>query len=214
MLFNSEQSEAQTQNYLAEENEEIQPDFSENFQSQQNVNRLLKASNPVDFRIIYNETMQMLFKISYRIVNDEEAAEDIVHDSLIKADEKNMIFPSLNDAKYWLIRVVKNASLNYVKRKDREKKAYEKALYEDHRKVDSGEVDLLKADAIKRTKEALEKLPPKLKEALVLREYGDLKYEEIGKILGITEGNVKVRIFRAREQLTKLIGEENVFMPE
>lgn len=174
----------------------------------------LNAADSADFKTIYDETMQMLFKVSYRIVNDEETAEDLAHDSLIKANEKGMIFPSLNDAKFWLIRVVKNASLNYVKRKDRERKAYEKALYEDHRKVDSGETDLLKQESIKKAKEALKKLPKNLQDVLLLREYGDMNYKEIGKVLGITEGNVKVRIFRAREQLVKLIGEENVYLPE
>ena len=174
----------------------------------------LNAGNPVDFRKLYDATMQMLFKVSYRIVNDEEAAEDLVHDSLIKANEKELVFPSLNDAKYWLIRVVKNASLNYIKRKDRERKAYEKVLYEDHRKSDSGEAELLKKDSINKAREALKKLPKNLQDVLMLREYGDLNYKEIGKVLGITEGNVKVRIFRAREQLVKIIGEENVFLPE
>ena len=92
----------------------------------------LDASNPVDFKTIYDAAMQMLFKISYRIVNDEEVAEDLAHDSLIKANEKAIVFPTVNDAKFWLIRVVKNASLNYVKRKERERKAYEKVLYESH----------------------------------------------------------------------------------
>ena len=126
----------------------------------------------------------------------------------------DIVFPSLNDAKYWLIRVVKNASLNYVKRKERERKAYEKVLYEDHRKADSGETDLLKVESIKNAREALKKLPKNLQDVLLLREYADLNYKEIGKILGITEGNVKVRIFRAREQLVKLIGEDNVFLPQ
>ena len=174
----------------------------------------INAGDPVDFKKIYDVSMQMLFKISFRIVNDEEAAEDIVHDSLIKANEKQLEFPSLNDAKYWLIRVVKNASLNYLKRKERERKAYEKVLYEDHRKSDSGETDLLKKESIMKAREAMDKLPQNLKDVIMLREYGDLNYKEIGKILGITEGNVKVRIFRAREQLVKLIGEENVFLPD
>ena len=168
----------------------------------------LNAGNPADFRKLYDASMQMLFKISFKIVNDEEAAEDLAHDSLIKANEKALVFPSLNDAKYWLIRVVKNASLNYVKRKERERKAYEKVLYEDHRKADSGETDLLKVESIKNAREALKKLPKNLQDVLLLREYADLNYKEIGKILGITEGNVKVRIFRAREQLVKLIGED------
>lgn len=183
-------------------------------QNQPNIERVLNAGNEADFRILYDATMQLLFRISFKIVNDEEAAEDLVHDSLIKANEKNLSFPSLNDAKYWLIRVVKNASLNYIKRKDRERKAYQKALYEDHRKADSGETDLLKSESIKSARDALNKLPPALREVLILREYGDLNYKEIGKVMGITEGNVKVRVFRAREQLLKILGEQDVFLPE
>ena len=64
----------------------------------------LDASNPLDFRKIYEETMQMLYRISFRIVNEEEAAEDLSHDSLIKANEKQLKFPTINDAKFWLIR--------------------------------------------------------------------------------------------------------------
>lgn len=186
--------------------------FSKVEDNQSGISVALNAGNPADFRAIYDECMQMLFKISYRIVNDEEAAEDLVHDSLIKANEKCLVFPSLNDAKYWLIRVVKNASLNYIKRKDRERKAYEKVLYEDHRKAESGETDLLKQDSMAKAREALKKLPKNLREVLMLREYGDLNYKEIAKVLGITEGNVKVRVFRAREQLLKLIGEDDVFL--
>lgn len=174
----------------------------------------LNAGNPADFRTIYDASMQMLFRISYRIVNDEEAAEDLVHDSLIKANEKCLVFPSINDAKYWLIRVVKNASLNYVKRKDRERKAYEKVLYENKKKSESGEIDLLKKETIKKAQEALKKLPKNLQEVLLLKEYSDMNYKEIGKVLGITEGNVKVRVFRAREHLIKLIGEDDVFLSD
>lgn len=157
--------------------------------------------------------MPVLFKVAVRIAGNEEAAEDLCHDALIKMTEKDMQFPSVNDAKYWLIRVVKNASLNYAKRKGRERKAYERALKEDRRTVDSGETVLLKEDSIKRVQDALEKLPENLRTVLQLKEYGELNYKEIGRVLGITEGNVKVRVFRAREQLSRLIGEEDVYLP-
>lgn len=157
--------------------------------------------------------MPVLFKIALRIAGNEEAAEDLCHDALIKMTEKDMQFPSLNDAKYWLIRVVKNASLNYAKRKGRERKAYERALKEDRRTIDSGETELLKGDSIERVRSALEKLPENLRSVLQLKEYGEMNYKEIGLVLGITEGNVKVRVFRAREQLSKLIGEADVYMP-
>jgi RNA polymerase sigma-70 factor (ECF subfamily) len=172
----------------------------------------LNAADPADFRRIYNETMILLFKVSWRIVNDEDAAEDLVHDSFIKASEKGMTFPTMNDAKFWLIRVVKNASLNYALRKKRERNAYQKALYEDKRQQTSGETDYLRKETQKIALSALEKLPKSLKEVIILREYGDLNYKEIGKVLGITEGNVKIRMFRAREQLEKLIGGDDVWL--
>jgi RNA polymerase sigma-70 factor (ECF subfamily) len=157
--------------------------------------------------------MPLLFRISYRIAGTEEAAEDLCHDALIKMTEKDMRFPSINDAKYWLIRVVKNGSLNYAKRKARERKAYERALHEDRRTIDSGETTLLKEDAVQRVQRALEQLPENLRVVLQLKEYGELNYKEIGRVLGITEGNVKVRVFRAREHLSRLIGEEDVYLP-
>lgn len=172
----------------------------------------INCADSQDFKKLYDATMQLLFRISYRVVNDEEAAEDLVHDSFIKANEKKMLFPSMDDAKFWLIRVVKNASLNYAKRKVREAKAYHKALYEGKQHVESGEIDLLKAETVMSAKKALEKLPDTLKEVIILCEYTDMNYKEIGKVLGITEGNVKVRVFRAREQLAKLIGEDNVYL--
>jgi RNA polymerase sigma-70 factor (ECF subfamily) len=173
----------------------------------------LSANCDADFKTIYSVTMPILFKIAFRIAGNEEAAEDLCHDALIKMTEKDMHFPSINDAKYWLIRVVKNGSLNYAKRKGRERHAYERALKEDRRTIDSGETELLKGDAIKRVQDALDKLPENLRTVLQLKEYGELNYKEIGQVLGITEGNVKVRVFRAREQLSKLIGEEDVYLP-
>lgn len=175
---------------------------------------MLSAANAVDFRYIYNSTITLLFKIAYRISNDSDVAEDLAHDSLIKASEKRMCFPTINDAKYWLIRVTKNNSLNYVKRKARERKAYNKVLFEHKDKsAKTPDVEYMEGESIAAVQKALDLLPPKLKEAIVLKEYTDLNYKEIGKVLGISEGNVKVRIFRARKILQDLLGEENVFMP-
>lgn len=172
----------------------------------------LEATNDADFRKIYDSTFTLLFRIALKIVLEEEAAEDLVHDSFIKAREKQMVFPSMNDATFWLIRVVKNASLNYAKRKVREANAYHKALYEGWQHMESGEVDLLKKEARQIALEAINKLPENLREVIVLREYADMNYKEIGDQLGISEGNVKVRVFRARAQLLKMIGEDDVYL--
>jgi RNA polymerase sigma-70 factor (ECF subfamily) len=161
----------------------------------------------VDFRRLYETVFPILYRVAYRIAGTEEAAEDLCQDAFFRLHEKNMSFPSADDAKYWLIRVVKNASLNYAKRKDRERKAYQKAFHEDTRVEETGERIVIKQEMQTEIKEALKKLPENLRIVLVLKEYGEMNYKEIGHTLGISEGNVKVRVFRARERLAVLLAE-------
>ena len=161
-----------------------------------------------EFRRLYETVFPILFRVAYRIAGSEEAAEDLCQEAFFRLHEKNMVFPSPDEAKYWLIRVVKNAALNYAKRKLREKKAYQRAFKEDTRTVETGEHFVLKNESREEVRDALEKLPENLRIVLVLKEYGELNYKEIGRALGISEGNVKVRVFRARERLAGLLNKE------
>ncbi|MDR0497397.1 MAG: RNA polymerase sigma factor [Treponema sp.] len=164
-----------------------------------------------EFRRLYETVFPILFRVAYRITSSEEAAEDLCQEAFFRLHEKNMVFPNPDEAKYWLIRVVKNASLNYAKRKVRERKAYQRAFREDIRTEETGENVLLKKESRKEVQEALEKLPENLRIVMILKEYGDLNYREIGRSLGISEGNVKVRVFRARERLAELLKNETLY---
>ena len=160
------------------------------------------------FRRLYETVFPILFRVACRITNNEEAAEDLCQEAFFRLHEKNMVFPNSDEAKYWLIRVVKNAALNYAKRKVRERKAYQKAFREDTRTVETGENILVKKETREEVLAALEKLPENLRMVIILKEYGELNYKEIGRSLGISEGNVKVRVFRARERLAGLLNTE------
>ena len=48
---------------------------------------------------------------------------------------------------------------------------------------------------------------------LTLKEYSGLNYKEIGKILNISEGNVKIRVFRARQQLGEYLKKGEIHVP-
>ena len=167
-----------------------------------------------NFRRLYDSTFQILFRVAYRVTNNAEAAEDLCQESFFRLYEKNMVFPNPEEAKYWLIRVVKNASLNYAKRKERERKAYQRAFKEDYRQVETGEGLLVKKETSEEVQSALEKLPENLRVVLVLKEYAEMNYKDIGKVLGISEGNVKVRVFRARERLSALLQVNNSALTE
>jgi RNA polymerase sigma-70 factor (ECF subfamily) len=170
------------------------------------------AAAQTEFRRLYDTVFPILFRVAYRIAGSEEAAEDLCQEAFFRLYEKNMVFPNPEEAKYWLIRVVKNAALNYAKRKDRERKAYQKAFCEDTRVADTGEHILIKQQTQMEIQEALEKLPENLRIVLILKEYGELNYKEIGRALGISEGNVKVRVFRARERLAGLLAKDGSYV--
>ena len=161
-----------------------------------------------EFKRLYDSTFQVLFRVAFRVTNSSEAAEDLCQESFFRLYERNMVFPNPEEAKYWLIRVVKNAALNYAKRKDRERKAYQRAFREDHRQEETGEGLLVKKETSQEVQNALNKLPENLRMVLILKEYAEMNYKEIGKVLGISEGNVKVRVFRARERLAALLADE------
>jgi RNA polymerase sigma-70 factor (ECF subfamily) len=178
---------------------------------------------------LYEANVDMLLKIALRITNSVEPAEDIVHDAFGKIVEKNMFFPTPSDAKYWLIRVVKNGAINYAKRKGREIKAYEKWWRSEATPIENEEAgslsiketgseagvqasveeEVLRKESAEEIQKALASLPEKLRMVLILKEYGGMNYRDIGKVLGISEGNVKVRAFRARDALLKKMGKEN-----
>jgi RNA polymerase sigma-70 factor (ECF subfamily) len=158
-----------------------------------------------EFRQTYDSTFPVLFRVAFRITNSREAAEDLCQESFFRLYEKKMVFPNPEEAKYWLIRVVKNAALNYAKRKERERKAYQRAFREDNRKEETGEGLLVRKETSEEIQEALNKLPENLRMVLIFKEYAEMNYKEIGRVLGISEGNVKVRVFRARERLALLL---------
>ncbi|MDR2314637.1 MAG: RNA polymerase sigma factor [Spirochaetaceae bacterium] len=168
------------------------------------------AQREDNFRRLYTTVFPVLFRIAYRIAGSEEAAEDLCQEAFFRYHEKEMSFPNPDEAKYWLIRVVKNSTLNYAKRKERERKAYQRAFREVQKPEETAETDLLKQETRVEVQDALDRLPEKLRTVLVLKEYGELNYKEIGRILNISEGNVKIRVFRARERLAALLADTGI----
>jgi RNA polymerase sigma-70 factor (ECF subfamily) len=162
-------------------------------------------TSELEFKKLYDSAFPVIFRVAFRVTNSAEAAEDLCQESFFRLYERNMVFPNPEEAKYWLIRVVKNASLNYAKRKERERKAYQRAFKEDIRQEETGEGLLVKKETSEEVKKALEVLPENLRMVLILKEYAEMNYKEIGRVLGISEGNVKVRVFRARERLAAIL---------
>lgn len=163
-----------------------------------------------NFKEVYESIFPVLIKVVYHIVGSMEVAEDICQETFIRFYNKNIRFPSLDESRYWLIRVAKNLAFNYYRRREREYRAV-KRLRNEKPLADDGGLDFIfKEETEKIVKKALDSLPEKLKSVLVLKEYGGLSYRDIAKVLHISENNVKIRVFRARTALQQKIDKETV----
>ena len=118
--------------------------------------------------------------------------------------------PDADQTKYWLLRVVRNLSLNYERRRERERRAVGRLQQEAPTLMVPADAGLMAAATRDAVQEALNELPHNMRTAIVLREYAGMTYRDIGAMLGISEGNVKVRLHRARQRLAKLLATDAV----
>ena len=171
------------------------------------------SSHAQQFRQVYDEVYPIVIRIVYKITGDLDSAEELCQDAFIKFYERIDVVPDAEQAKYWLIRVAKNLALNFQKRRGRERRAYERVFREPSRTLESGETVVLKDESSQAVKDALDVLPESLRTVIIMKEYGELSYKEIASVLGISEGNVKVRVYRARERLAEHLKEGDIYVP-
>ena len=158
---------------------------------------MTEPARTADLDSLYRELYPSLVRFSQGIVGSRSDAEDAVHDAFVAAARSE----PAKDARPWLFRVTRNASIDLLRR--RRNTVEIDQVRETARLGSSTEphasAELNEKLALMRA--ALDTLPERGRTALLLRELAGLPYPEIGQVLDTTEGNVKVLIFRARASL-------------
>ena len=171
----------------------------------------VKSTNRDDFRKVYDANYTLLMQVVMHIVYNQEIAEDLVQEAFERFYVKNISFPTMDEAKYWLLRVSKNLALNHIRRNKREIQLVEKVKKLPGETVnffDSSKA-VIEEEERRNVREAVNSLPENLRSVIQLKEYSGLDYKAIGKVLGISETNVKVRVHRARKKLEEILAEED-----
>ncbi len=180
----------------------------------------LQAGIESAYEELINLYQQPVYNLVYRLLPDPGDASDVVQEVFLKVFRNIGNFRAQSSLKTWVYRIALNEAHN--KRRwfgrhrrheidlDREDD-HSRSLQDSLSDTASSPFDLmLGAETQERIEEALQKLSPNFREAVVLRDIEELSYDEISEILNINMGTVKSRILRGREALRKqLMAEES-----
>ena len=152
---------------------------------------------------IIKQFSPMVFRLISRFFRFREDVEDLAQDVFLKLFARiDQVRPDENFAG-WLARVTVNTCYDELRKTRRRKTAME--IYGPQAFAEPS-VGPPEPDNYGRARQALQSLDPKLRIPLVLKEIEELSVEEIAKTMGLTQTNVKVRLFRARKKLAAILG--------
>ena len=162
------------------------------------------------FAAIVEHYRQAIFALAWRMTYDAGRAEDFAQEVFLRLWRKLGSFDLSKPLRPWLMRLATNTCINLLKRK-------RLPTVSVHADEDGGDwrepaddaplADELaeKAELLEHLERAIAELPEDYRVAVTLRHVQGLSYDEISQALGCPLGTVKVRLFRARERLGKLM---------
>src|SRR3989339_468628 len=158
------------------------------------------------FGQVYDKTAKMIYNVIYRIVMNKHDAEDITHDTYLRAFEKRQSFNRASDLPTWLYKIAVNNALNFCNRRK-----YTRTLLEKLAQFfgqQAGEAPPPSPEEEKSNVQLVQKLlgkiKPEFRTCLVLCEMENKSYQQIADILKINIGTVRSRINRGKKELKRL----------
>lgn len=174
--------------------------------------RSVLRGNVNDFEKLVAAYEKNVYNIALRMVGDPEDAADMTQETFIKAYRALSSFRGDSKFSSWLYRIASNVCLDFLRSRSRHPQVSLSTVDEDDRATfelpdmrQNPEEQLMKKLGMEAVRRGLEQLPEQQRQILVLRELGGLSYAELAQTLGLEEGTVKSRIFRARKRLCALL---------
>jgi len=146
------------------------------------------------------ENRKTVFWICLGYARDSVEAEELSQEVFFKAWSRIDTLRTPESSREWLFRVARNTCLDSQKKR-RLRRLFEAHSSREARDEKTPEALVVVRDELRLLKEAVRNLPDKMKTTFILREYGELSYQEIANALGIKEGTVMSRLNGARERI-------------
>lgn len=176
------------------------------------INKALEGDQAA-YEKLMKKYYQLIYNLIFRMISRKEDVEDLTQEAFIKAFNSLQNFDRQFAFSTWLFKIATNNAIDYLRKKklntfsiDKEIESEESDFKFEIPDIENKPDKIIMEDQRKKIlDEAIESLPPKYKEVIILRHKLDKEYEEIAKELKLPLGTVKAHIFRGRELLNKFL---------
>jgi len=143
-----------------------------------------------------------LFRLALRITMNRAEAEDVVQETMIKVWNRRDEWEQIESMEAFCLTICRNLSLDKLRRMDNQTETLEAG----HDPWDSSygsnpEEQVMQRDRVMIVRQLICQLPEKQRSCMQLRDIEGKTYKDIANIMNISEEQVKINIFRARQTI-------------
>ena len=143
-----------------------------------------------------------LYRLALRITLNHAEAEDVVQETMIKVWNRRDRRDELESIEAFCLTICRNIAIDKTKKAENQNQS----LMDEHDSPDSSytsnpEEQAMQQDRIALIRRLIDTLPEKQRSCMQLRDFEGKSYKEIATILDISEEQVKINIFRARQTI-------------
>ena len=154
-----------------------------------------------------------IFNLIYRMIREKDEVEDLTQEAFIKAFASLATFNNEYAFSTWLYKIATNNCIDYIRRKKLQTFSIDKPIeskesdfsFELPDSTYAPDKEMILSQRKKFLDDAINSLPQKYRQVIIMRHQEELEYQEIAQILKLPLGTVKAHIFRAREMLYKYL---------
>lgn len=157
------------------------------------------------FAALVDEHQRYVYNLALRVVKDENEALDLTQEAFVRAWTALPNFKGQSQFRTWLYRIVTNLCYNRLPNLRRSLNDLGDDVMEEIPQFDNPAIEIESNETRKYLHHAIDELDTNYKLLITLRYQHELSYEEIASTLNLPLGTVKTGIFRAKEQLRKLL---------
>ena len=153
-----------------------------------------------DLALLVRDYSGLLYRVALSLLHNPAEAEDVVQDVFVRVLQRQRQLGGIVEVRPWLVRIAWNLALDRRRRVRPEQmdEIFAEGLVSHDLPADQA---LAEAGRIRQVLAAMERLPKKERQSLLLSAMDELSSAEIGAILGRSESSVRSLLFRARAHL-------------